>query len=193
MCQARLLSQQLERAEKTLDRRLEVAKQRKSEIGFVQEVLKSSGCELSSSGLYLTWQPCWGHPVRRTSSTRLGPTRTGACSSLLPRSLLDAIFANIPVSPLPSKASQIQQSLLDLHKTLSPLEITHPTQSTVPNTTNHKAWELGRMAYLNWAVNKMVPNSLSGSNIDENRISELERQMMESKGGMEVLRGSVWG
>ena len=38
----RYLSQQLERAEKVLDRRLDIARQRKGEVGFVGEALESA-------------------------------------------------------------------------------------------------------------------------------------------------------
>lgn len=41
--QARLVSQRLEQAEKALERRLQIAKQRKAEVGFVKDVLSASG------------------------------------------------------------------------------------------------------------------------------------------------------
>lgn len=40
----RYLSQQLERAEKVLDRRLDIARQRKGEVGFVGEALEGANC-----------------------------------------------------------------------------------------------------------------------------------------------------
>lgn len=43
--QARYLCQQLETAEKALDRRLDIAKQRKAEVGFIQELLTASDSE----------------------------------------------------------------------------------------------------------------------------------------------------
>ena len=43
--QARLLAQRLILSEQALDRRLEIAKQRRAEVGFVKEVLASSGCK----------------------------------------------------------------------------------------------------------------------------------------------------
>jgi kinetochore protein Mis12/MTW1 len=43
--QMRYLSQQLESAEKALDRRLEIARQRKAEVGFIQEVLAGANRE----------------------------------------------------------------------------------------------------------------------------------------------------
>ena len=44
--QARFVSIKLAKAEAALDRRLEIAKQRKAEVGFVKEVLASSDREL---------------------------------------------------------------------------------------------------------------------------------------------------
>jgi len=43
--QARFVSIKLAKAEAALDRRLEIAKQRKAEVGFVKEVLASSDRE----------------------------------------------------------------------------------------------------------------------------------------------------
>jgi kinetochore protein Mis12/MTW1 len=43
--QARLLSYRLALAEKQMDRRLAIAKQRKAEVGFVKEVLSAANCE----------------------------------------------------------------------------------------------------------------------------------------------------
>ncbi|ORY28136.1 hypothetical protein BCR39DRAFT_208631 [Naematelia encephala] len=119
--QMRLLSQRLEGAEKILDRRLEIAKQRKAEIGFVQEVLASSG-----------------------------------------------------LSPLSPKVSTILSSLQSLHTTLQPLEIQHPTLAPPALNGNGKAWELGRSAYLNWAVGKMVGGAAGDG---EGRLEGVEKEL----------------
>jgi hypothetical protein len=41
----------LAHAEEAIDRRLQIAKQRKAEVGFVKEVLAASGCALLDSKL----------------------------------------------------------------------------------------------------------------------------------------------
>lgn len=56
--------------------------------------------------------------------------------------------------PLPPKAQQIKSALTALHENLSSLETLPPSDTTLPPGT--KAWEMGRQAYLNWAVGKMI-------------------------------------
>ncbi|WRT70393.1 uncharacterized protein IL334_007391 [Kwoniella shivajii] len=112
--QSRLLAQKLELAEKKLDKRLAIAKQRKNEVGFLKEIIDSAG-----------------------------------------------------LNPLPKPSSQLLPTLISLHTSLQPLE---PISPTMPNFTSAagpgagigehtKAWELGRAAYLNWALNKVIPPS----------------------------------
>ncbi|WWD03457.1 hypothetical protein V865_001509 [Kwoniella europaea PYCC6329] len=109
--QARLLAHKLDLAEEKLDRRMNIAKQRKAEVGFIKQVIDSAG-----------------------------------------------------LNPLDKPAQQILPTLLSLHESLKPLE---PSTSTIgtgisaKNTTNEhtKAWELGRSAYLNWALGKVIPNT----------------------------------
>ena len=57
--QMRLVDSKLETAENILDRRLNIARQRKQEVGFVREVLASSGCKhhFSSSLCFLLLFP----------------------------------------------------------------------------------------------------------------------------------------
>jgi len=156
----RLLSQRLETAERHLDRRLEIAKQRKAEVGFVKEVLSSSGC-----------------------------------TSVSPAKLVHSDI-NPPVSPLPPKAAALQETLTNLHQTLSPLDIPPPTSSSVPTAGGHtKAWELGRRAYLNWAVGKMVSGSGAGQAEGGagDRMEGVEEEMrgMGGREGMEKLAKAV--
>ena len=154
----RLLSQRLESAESHLDRRLEIFKQRKAEVGFIKAILSSSG--------------------------RMSPTRPSLASS----------HHATPVSPLPPKAAKLQSTLTDLHHILSPLDIPVPANIAVA-TGNTKAWEMGRKAYLHWAVGKMVPGSATGAEMETGafgygeKMDGLEEQMnaMGGGAGMEKL------
>ncbi|RSH91685.1 hypothetical protein EHS25_009054 [Saitozyma podzolica] len=142
--QARYLSQQFEVAEKTLDRRLEIAKQRKAEVGFVHEVIQSAG-----------------------------------------------------LTPLPQTAETLRSSLSQLFTSLEVMEI--PIPSIPQSAPGTKAWELGRQAYLNWAVGKMVhpesavaagggPGSGPGAKSEE-RMEGIEREMagVGDKEAMEAM------
>ncbi|WVQ81687.1 hypothetical protein IAT38_003812 [Cryptococcus sp. DSM 104549] len=150
--QARFLSQRLETAEKELDRRLEAAKQRKGEVGFVKEIIDSAG-----------------------------------------------------LSPLPTRAAQIQSTLTSLQSALAPLDIIPlPTTAPPPTAGEHtKAWELGRAAYLNWALGKMVPGesaagavagpSGAGAGDGEAKLEAIEKGIEEvgPKEGVEILGNSL--
>ncbi|KAL7418352.1 hypothetical protein Q5752_006810 [Cryptotrichosporon argae] len=107
--QYRLLQTRLAEAEQVIDRRLEVARQRKTEVGFVNELLES-------------------HDLH----------------------------------PLSEKSGAMSQSLLSLHAKLQPLEPAGPTPipAAAPGA---KAWELGRQAYLNWAIGKMLNPAEGGA------------------------------
>ena len=84
-----------------------------------------------------------------------------------------------------------------LHATLSPMETHVPIPLPVAGN-NAKAWELGRQAYLNWAVGKMLPQGpgpagahgahggIGGVGAEEGMLEGVEREMMES-GGAEGL------
>ncbi|KAK6909605.1 hypothetical protein I203_103626 [Kwoniella mangroviensis CBS 8507] len=113
--QARLLAHKLDLAEEKLDRRINIAKQRKAEVGFIKQVIDSAG-----------------------------------------------------LNSLDTPAQQFLPTLLSLQESLKPLE---PSSSTIgtgmkitPNQ-HTKAWELGRSAYLNWALGKVILNTTSSSTI----------------------------
>lgn len=53
------------------------------------------------------------------------------------------------------------QSLAKLHTTVSPMSL-DPPSVLVGQGNGTKAWELGRQAYLNWAVGKMLSQAGSG-------------------------------
>ena len=123
--QMRLLSQRLIIADQTLDRRLQIAKQRKEEVGFLKDVLASSGRQ----------------------SAPIVPMPSGRTDLAI-------------VSPLPQKTEQIMQALQTLHSSLTPLS--DPAQTANPSAPpgeGTKAWQLGRQAYLNWAVGKFISQS----------------------------------
>ncbi|WVF73144.1 hypothetical protein IAT40_007963 [Kwoniella sp. CBS 6097] len=138
--QSRMLAQKLNEAERVLDRRLEIAKQRRAEVGFVKEIIESAG-----------------------------------------------------LSPLTQPSGQILPSIKALHEALQPLEPISLSGSMSAliqpigvgmqpgidgngngNTNNGhaKAWEMGRAAYLNWALNKIVrPPSAQASDSGEGGIT----------------------
>ncbi|WWC64397.1 uncharacterized protein I303_107007 [Kwoniella dejecticola CBS 10117] len=120
--QTRLLAQKLEMAEKKLDHKLSIARQRKAEVGFIKEIIDTAG-----------------------------------------------------LNPLPKPTAQLLPILSTLQNALQPLEplslnTNLPIQlrgakgSAPGGGGKHtKAWELGRSAYLNWALNKALP-SVSSTN-----------------------------
>lgn len=81
-----------------------------------------------------------------------------------------------------------------MHQTLSPLDIP-PWPSTIPagSGTHTKAWELGRHAYLNWAVGKMVSGSGNASGQEGEKMEGLEEEMQSMGGGegMERLAKAI--
>ncbi|KAE8539546.1 hypothetical protein D1P53_004648 [Cryptococcus gattii VGV] len=146
---ARLVSQRLEIAEKKLDRRIEVLKQRQAQVGFVKEIIDSANLD-----------------------------------------------------PLPSRAAQLQSTLTSLQSALNPLDIIPIPTSTglSPSSGDHtKAWELGRAAYLNWALGKMLPPGERGLGVgeggDAERLERIEKEIEEigPREGMEILAGSLRG
>jgi kinetochore protein Mis12/MTW1 len=83
------------------------------------------------------------------------------------------------VTPLPPKAQSIVSSLEGLHHNITSLEGLPPTETKIPPGT--KAWEMGRHAYLNWAVGKSIhPDSK-----DDTLVSA--ESLMEQGGGQEGL------
>ncbi len=90
------------------------------------------------------------------------------------------------VSPLPPKAASLQQTLSSLHTTISPLDIQTPASlPQMTGTGGHtKAWDLGRQAYLNWAVGKMVSASGGASDVPGgDKMEGLEEVMVGMRGG----------
>ena len=137
-----MLSYRLALAEKQIDRRLEIARQRKAEVGFVKEVLAASNRESSVS--------------------------RGLCSC-----------ADSPVLPLPPKAQQVRSALSALHENVASLDAPTTVPDTLPPGT--KAWEMGRQAYLNWAVGKMIRAEGKDETMDA------AEEAMERGGGQEGL------
>jgi kinetochore protein Mis12/MTW1 len=123
-----------------MDRRLDLARQRNAQVGFVKDILASSNRE------YYIY-------------------------------IYDMML--IVVTPLPPKAQSIVTALEGLHQTVSSLETLPPTETKIPPGT--KAWEMGRHAYLNWAVGKMIhPDSKDDT-------LESAESLMEQGGGQEGL------
>lgn len=74
---------------------------------------------------------------------------------------------------------QIKTSLTALHDNLASLETLPPPETTLPPGT--KAWEMGRQAYLTWAVGKMIHPEAKDDTVE---VAEAE---MEKGGGQEGL------
>lgn len=140
---ARLLSYRLALAEKQIDRRLAIARQRKAEVGFVKEVLAASNCKPAPY-------------IKR-----------------LRRQTDDAVL------PLPPKAQQVRSALSALHEKVASLDTPTPVDTTLPPGT--KAWEMGRQAYLNWAVGTMIQAEGRDETMDA------AEEAMERGGGQEGL------
>ncbi|WVQ72976.1 hypothetical protein IAR50_002539 [Cryptococcus sp. DSM 104548] len=166
--QTRKLSMQLEVANKKLDKRLDTLRQREAHVGFVKEVVETSG-----------------------------------------------------LNPLPQNTSHLTHTLSSLHTSLLPLEsIPIPTSASAPGPSHGpgsgigagsgsdehtKAWELGRAAYLNWAMGKMVPGAspasvsgegqvaATGAGEGGDKLEAIERgiEQVGGKEGMDVLAESV--
>ncbi|WVW85974.1 hypothetical protein I302_108012 [Kwoniella bestiolae CBS 10118] len=149
--QARLLAHKLDLAEKKLDQRLNIARQRKAEVGFIKEIIDSAG-----------------------------------------------------LNPLNKPAQQLLPTLLSLHESLKPLEpipLSTPTSTAGKQSinTHTKAWELGRSAYLNWALTKSLPSDISGGEGrvgGGDKLGEIEGDIRriiggESKGDSERVMGNL--
>lgn len=95
------------------------------------------------------------------------------------------------MSPLQPNGQKILSSLTALHTNLSPLEVPQVSQisvSTATQRTSHtKAWELGRQAYLNWAVGKMVGREQGVKDEGKDNALEAVESEMSSQGGAEGL------
>lgn len=99
------------------------------------------------------------------------------------------------MSPLDDKAATALEGLTALHALVQPMDpypvtSAHSHPSLAPGT-GAKAWEMGRQAYLNWAVGKLVP-AASGSGGDE-VLDTVERDMRAAGGveGVEKLHGAA--
>ncbi|RXK39444.1 hypothetical protein M231_03277 [Tremella mesenterica] len=68
------------------------------------------------------------------------------------------------LTPLPVKAETISKGLEDLHETLSHMDIPPPSTHLPPSGVKGetKAWEMGRKAYLSWAVGRMISRESGG-------------------------------
>ena len=93
------------------------------------------------------------------------------------------------VSPLPTHAASLKKTLASLHETVSPLEPHTISRPSLPS--NGKAWEMGRQAYLNWAVGKLTPQGAGGEEV----LEAIEGDMRESGGaeGVDRLTRAVAG
>lgn len=80
------------------------------------------------------------------------------------------------------------RSMNALHDQIAPVDIPTPIppQSLPPGS---KAWEMGRQAYLNWAVGKLVPPLTAG----DEAIEGVEKDMRAGGGseGVEKLGGAL--
>lgn len=110
--------------------------------------------------------------------------------------LANAESTSPKVNPLPTRAAQLQTTLTSLQSALIPLDIIPiPTSTGLPPSSGEhtKAWELGRAAYLNWALGKMLPPGVVGESGDAERLERIEQEIEETgpREGMEVLTGSL--
>ncbi|WVO12442.1 hypothetical protein L204_100041 [Cryptococcus depauperatus] len=105
------------------------------------------------------------------------------------------------LQPLPIRASQIQQTLSSLQTSLpstDALDLPIPASSVLPHAGEHtKAWELGRAAYLNWALGKVVPpradRMVGGDGGAEEKLEAIEKAIQNQGGreGIEILARKV--
>jgi kinetochore protein Mis12/MTW1 len=98
----------------------------------------------------------------------------------------------VVVTPLPKTAETLKSSLSQLFTSLEVMEI--PIPSIPQSAPGTKAWELGRQAYLNWAVGKMVHPENAGTGAGpgakgEERMEGIEREMagVGNKEAMEAM------
>ncbi|OXG15788.1 kinetochore protein Mis12/MTW1 [Cryptococcus neoformans Tu259-1] len=111
------------------------------------------------------------------------------------------IIDSAGLNPLPTRAAQLQTTLTSLQSALTPLDIIPIPTSTgfPPSSGEHtKAWELGRTAYLNWALGKMLPPGERGGGVvgesgDAERLERIEQEIEEigPRDGMEIITGSL--
>lgn len=73
----------------------------------------------------------------------------------------------------------MRTALSALHDNVASLESLPPPETTLPTGT--KAWEMGRQAYLNWAVGKMIHPEAKDETLD------MAEEAMERGGGQEGL------
>lgn len=91
----------------------------------------------------------------------------------------------------------ILTSLKSLQTSLEPLSALPPNipaSAPAPRGDGAKAWELGRQAYLNWAVGKAVgAQHGAGAAGAGDGIDQMERMMVDHSGsdGMEKLARSI--
>lgn len=100
------------------------------------------------------------------------------------------------VSPLDEKASNALAGLTALHTLVAPMDPypisspAHLAPAPAPGS-GAKAWEMGRQAYLNWAVGKLVPGA--AGNAGDELLEGLECDMRAAGGveGVEKLHGAA--
>ena len=83
----------------------------------------------------------------------------------------------------------MHRSMQSLHQTIEPIELhvpAAPIQAVSGQDT--KAWELGRQAYLNWAVGKLTSGTQVGGGSNEEIIERVETTMGESGGNEGIDR-----
>lgn len=91
------------------------------------------------------------------------------------------------VHPLPPRAEGITDSLTHLHALVSNMDMPTSLPTTPTPAQGTKAWELGRQAYLNWAVGKMLhPTGNAGNSAGDGGLTDAE-SLMESQGGAEGM------
>ena len=81
---------------------------------------------------------------------------------------------------------QIKTSLSSLHDNLASLEALPPPETSLPPGT--KAWEMGRQAYLNWAVGKMIHPEGKDDTVEA---AEAEMERGGGREGLEKLSKAV--
>lgn len=65
-----------------------------------------------------------------------------------------------------------------------------PTSTTITAGTNLKAWELGRQAYLSWAVGRAVGIHQSETGVGAEEMDDMEKEA-EVMGGVEGAEGMM--
>lgn len=161
--QARLVNYRLAHAEAVLDKQLQVAAHRRSEVGFVRDAVADAGRE----SLHLSLFPALFIP-RCLRSPPFPPLRAPPSPLLSLRSKLT------PVTPLDAKAQSVVDALSSLHSNLDDVKM----QPRTPGLPAGAAWETGRQAYLSWAVGKALAGGREGE-VPADRLDFIERQTAE--------------